>query len=919
MATAGQGEQINKLTKVATEFASDDYVVIAGNTNGTRRLPANKLPKKTIQDANALVELFGFSPNASITLSGGVGTTAPSYVHQVNGTSYFETPCSSGETFVVVGKGGGDARLYAFIDEDREILEVALVNQDGSNGIVVTAPADGFLCVNSITSGCHVYKMPDSVLANNNLSRSREIAKLAKTDIANVSSGYITTNGNFGSEVSMSVTSSTTFVYQVVDVLAGDRFFIAGVCGNAPRLWCFVDSNNKIVSKYIGAEGGTTEAEIDAPFDGKLIVNFNKNHAYSIFKIDISGFLSARETEKKFLSERVDEVSAVELKNWGLNSYYATNGAVGSSVTMTPTQGNMRSLVVSCKAGDKFIVKGAGGSSGRLWCFVDSSDKIVSQAAASVTSTAGVSIEAPVDGKLIVNSSNSASVSQVVAFVSSKIYPLYSKTTEDCKTLSLVEKTDWVNESSITTNVSYGAEVNLTPVATSSYRHMVVDCVAGDEVYVKANGGDAPRSWAYIDSSNKLVSGLFSGIAQSTLLKISAPVDGKLIVNDNINTPLGLVLVSNASVKQEMLSNLNTRVTAIENELPPNTIFEVGHELPNVSAYMENFDYSTTALEKTILEQVYTAFDSLVTDYPDYVSRVDAAEEAEIAYPEYANGYDGVPAYKMYMYKFVSSFVGAGNENGVNPKKKLFIIAGQHGDETAAPANAYIFAKKLCEASDENFFKLRTCYDVYIIPCVNGFGLHKLTRVNGNGVDLNRNYPISHWHVTGQPGDSNYSGASAGSEFETQVVCAMFNSIEPDIAIDHHNYSDDLGNQFYITGRQLFLTKLGYQFLEDCSFTFIKDLPEYFGTEYQLFKKNTASGLPARIAGNTDATADVWFEEAGAECCMTVEISRCINYYGGEAVSTGQGKDLYGESTFSVGQYTLSGILLKACGYIIGR
>ena len=620
-------------------------------------------------------------------------------------------------------------------------------------------------------------------------------------------------------------------------------------------------------------------------------------------------------------SIRVDELSAVELKNWGLNSYYATNGAIGSTVTMTPTQGNTKSLVVSCKAGDKFLVKGVGGSTSRLWCFVDSSDKIVSQSASSVTSTVGIPLEATVDGKLIVNSANSATITQVISFVSSNVYPLYSKTAEDCKTLSTVEKTDWVNESYIKTNLNYGNTVDLTPIASTSYRHMVVDCVAGDEVYVKANGGDAPRSWAYIDSSNKLVSGLFSGIGQSTLLKISAPVDGKLIINDNMQTPLGLVLVSNATAKQEMLSNLDTRVTAIENELPPNTVFEVEHDLPNVASYISGFDYSTTAMEKTILEQVYTAFDSLVTDYPDYVSRVDAAEEADIEYPEYANGYDGVPAYKMYMYKFVSSFAGAGNTNGANPKKKLFIIAGVHGDETAAPADSFIFAKKLCEASEENFFKLRTCYDVYIIPCVNGFGLHKLTRVNGNGVDINRNYPIDHWTVHGNPGDSTYSGPSAGSEFETQVVCAMFNDFAPDIAIDHHNYSDDNGGQFYMAGGpgQKFLQKIAHRHLEDCSFTFIKDLPTCFGTSYQLFRKNNTSNLPASLDSYNDATSVVWFKEAGATCSVIIEISRTINYNNGEAVTTGSNIDLYGEDTFSVGQYTFAGMVFKVAGYIIGK
>ena len=888
---------------------------------GTKQAPGDIFAPNSVQNNLAGMELLGFSPNAGMSLSGGVGSTVDDYAHQSNGNYYYETECLAGDAFLIVGVGGVGLRLWAFLDSSRKILSVADSNASAASGVVVRAQSNGFLCVNCNSSSGKVFKLASNVTENTDKNFVRDYAELARIDILNVASGSINTNVGFGNVVTLTPSSSTTYVNQVVDVNKGDRFFVSGVCGTNPRLWAFVDSSNKIVSVYTGNEtGGVTESEIDAPFDGKLIVNFAKAYPCTLAKIDLSAYIAKREKSLQEIIKRVDDVSAVELTNWGINSSYNTSGAVGSVVTMSPTQSNTcKSLVTGCKAGDKFIVKGTGATNPRLWCFVDSSNKILSHSDSEASAPDGIELTAPADGKLIVNIKNTSSVYKVISLISDRVYPVLSKTVDDCKTLALVQKNDWVNECYIKTNLSYGATVSLTPVTSTNYRHMVVNCKAGDAVYVKANGGEAPRSWTYINSSNEIVSAILNAVAQSELIKIYAPVDGKLIVNDNINTPMGLVLVSDASAKQAMEANLDERVAAIENELPPNTVFEIGHELPNVASYIEGFDYSTSALEKTILEQVYTAFDSLVSDYPDYVSKVDAAEEAGIEYPEYANGYDGVPAYKMYMYKFVSSFVGAGNENGVNPKKKLFIIAGQHGDETAAPANAYIFAKKLCEASDDNFFKLRTCYDVYIIPCVNGFGLHKLTRVNGNGVDLNRNYPIEHWHVTGTPGDSNYSGASAGSEFETQVVCSIFESLSPNIAIDHHNYSDDSGGQFYMTSSQKFMTKIAHQFLEDCSFTFIKDLPEYFGTAYQLFKKNVTTNLPASVANPNDATAARWFFENGAECGMTVEMSRCINYYGGTAVSTGQGKDLYGASTFSVGQYTLAGILFKVAGYIIGR
>ncbi len=918
-------KRIIALTREAFSFDSGDYIAVDSEAAGSRKMSKDTLLKETAQNAQkwnigAAEELFIFRTNVGVATSSGVGYTAGTYGVQVNGRCQAIVPCKAGDAFIVEGVGTDSYRLWAFTDENREIVSVSVAHLDGSDGVLLHASVDGFLYVNCSSTLYHLYKIAQKITENSSADFESEYAKFAKHDITSVTANYINTNVNLGASVSLTPASSTTFFHQVIDCNAGDRFFVFGICGNAPRLWAFIDSNGNLVSRYTGGEGTAVEVEIDAPVNGKLIVNFSKNAPYGIAKIDVDAAVSDKETEKKVVNacvENVSNLSKSRLNNWNINGYISTNAASGTSISLQPLESNYLCLVADCNKGDEFVVVGAGGSSARLWCFVDGENKIVAQSSAGLTTATGVKITAPANGKLIVNTAPNVA-KDVIAIKSSGLYGELNALKDDVEKLSLVDVGTWVDRSYIKTNLSYGASVSLTPVAYDGYRHKVIDCVAGDVVYLRAGGGDAPRSWAYVDSNNNLVSRILSGAVQSSTLVFTAPCAGKLIVNDSYKD-YAFTRSANASAKYDNELALEQRVSDIEDKLPPNTIFEIKNELPYVSSYVADFDYSTTAQEKTILEQVYSAFDSLVTDYPDYVSRVDAAAEAGISYPEYANGYDGVPAYKVYMYKFESSFVGAGNENGVNPKKKLFIIAGQHGDETAAPANAYIFAKKLCEASEENFFKLRTCYDVYIIPCVNGFGLHKLTRVNGNGVDLNRNYPIEQWHVTGQPGDSNYSGPSAGSEFETQVVCAMFNELQPDMAIDHHNYSDDLGGQFYMTGRQMYLMKIGYQFLEDCSFTFIKDLPEYFGTAYKLFKRNTASGMPAKLAGRTDATADVWFEETGASCCMTVEMSRCINYYGGQPVATGQGKDLYGNDAFAVGQFTLAGILFKAAGYICAK
>ena len=72
---------------------------------------------------------------------------------------------------------------------------------------------------------------------------------------------YITTSGNVGSTVSMTPGSDATGAYVIVDCSAGDLFTISGCGGQAFRLWCFVDSNNKIIDN----------AGIRAKLDGGIL------------------------------------------------------------------------------------------------------------------------------------------------------------------------------------------------------------------------------------------------------------------------------------------------------------------------------------------------------------------------------------------------------------------------------------------------------------------------------------------------------------------------------------------------------------------------------------------------------------------------------------------------------------------------
>lgn len=380
------------------------------------------------------------------------------------------------------------------------------------------------------------------------------------------------------------------------------------------------------------------------------------------------------------------------------------------------------------------------------------------------------------------------------------------------------------------------------------------------------------------------------------------------------------------------------RIENIENELeqsesnknrPSLVEFNLDYNMRDLEGEMANIDYTTSG-KNTILEQIYDLFDNLVTNYSDYVSKVDAVELTDLTYPDYANGisnsatYLDTPSYKTYMYKFICSneFVGNG-ETGKNAKKKILLIGGLHGNEIAAPFNLYLFAKQLCNGilNDENFFKLRSAFDIYIIPCLNGYGMYHLTRGNANNVNINRNYPIANWAENGEDTKNsatgcNYTGASAGSEFETQLVMAITELIEPNLAIDCHNYSSSSKWQFYTALNTEHGLKLAYQSLVDCSFAFKKKFPNYFGTGFSLLQDGSASA-PGSLANSDTGTTTRWWFENEVDFATTIEISDCINYENGIYSSTAI--DKFGANTFSVAEYTLRNLLLRYAQYVLDK
>ncbi len=105
---------------------------------------------------------------------------------------------------------------------------------------------------------------------------------------------------------------------------------------------------------------------------------------------------------------------------------------------------------------------------------------------------------------------------------------------------------------------------------------------------------------------------------------------------------------------------------------------------------------------------------------------------------------------------------------------RVLVIACVHGDECAGQSVAPL--RGGCPEPNAN---------VFVVSSLNPDGSAAATRLNGRGVDLNRNFP-SQWRPRGQPGTPEYSGPRPFSEPETRLAARIVNRLRPRVTIWLH-------------------------------------------------------------------------------------------------------------------------------------
>ena len=119
-----------------------------------------------------------------------------------------------------------------------------------------------------------------------------------------------------------------------------------------------------------------------------------------------------------------------------------------------------------------------------------------------------------------------------------------------------------------------------------------------------------------------------------------------------------------------------------------------------------------------------------------------------------------------------------------NEKHNSVLVLGcMHGDE---PQGEYLI---------KEYLNFNPNTKLMFVPCVNPDGVASKTRVNSNGVDINRNFPTKNWELTEK--NEFFGGEKPMSEIETKFLVDVIEHNKPNLILTLHapfkvvNYDGD--------------------------------------------------------------------------------------------------------------------------------
>lgn len=242
---------------------------------------------------------------------------------------------------------------------------------------------------NAVSSG--------SVYAVTNALREEVTYFSGKGIVDWVSGGYIVTSGDTVDITS--VTASTSYSYAVINCAEGDVFVLTATGALGARPWCFINSDGVPLSRATTSQLESVALRIVAPQSAvKLVVNSNitrnPNTVCYIGESETIDINNIRAENEVILNCKPLQF----VKGY----YFATSGSTVdiSKATLSANWSYVKDE--NCKAGDTYNIIGSGGSSGRLWCFIDTNGNVLESSESNKAAESFITVTAPQDASVFI-------------------------------------------------------------------------------------------------------------------------------------------------------------------------------------------------------------------------------------------------------------------------------------------------------------------------------------------------------------------------------------------------------------------------------------------------------------------------------------------------------------------------------------
>lgn len=104
----------------------------------------------------------------------------------------------------------------------------------------------------------------------------------------------------------------------------------------------------------------------------------------------------------------------------------------------------------------------------------------------------------------------------------------------------------------IQTNGDVGSTVAInSPQTSSNFTYAIVNCSVGDKITLNGTGGSAGRLWAFIDSSNAMLSKADANAVASNLILTAPANSAKCVINMNTNSAIGANYVGTSTIEDD--------------------------------------------------------------------------------------------------------------------------------------------------------------------------------------------------------------------------------------------------------------------------------------------------------------------------------------------------------------------------------